>query len=165
MFFALKGENFDGNTFAEQALKRGAKWAIIDDESYKNINGTILVEDTLKTLQQLAEHHRQTLNVTILALTGSNGKTTTKELINCVLSTQYSTSATIGNLNNHIGVPLTLLEMNESTEIGIVEMGANHQKEIEALCNIALPDYGLITNFGKAHLEGFGGFDGVVLSE
>lgn len=162
MFFALKGDNFNGNTFAKQALENGAKWAIIDDKSYAHINGTILVENTLNTLQLLATHHRKTLNIPIIALTGSNGKTTTKELINSVLSTQYNTTATIGNLNNHIGVPLTLLAMNKTTEIGIVEMGANHKKEIETLCNIVLPDYGLITNFGKAHLEGFGGFEGVI---
>ena len=161
IFFALKGDNFNGNKFAEQALQKGAKYAIIDEKEYKSKN-TILVEDVLKTLQKLAAYHREQLNIPIIALTGSNGKTTTKELINSVLSKKYKTIATEGNLNNHIGVPLTLLSMTEETEIGVVEMGANHQNEIEFLCNIALPDYGLITNFGKAHLEGFGGFEGVV---
>ena len=161
IFFALKGDNFNGNKFAEQALQKGAKYAIIDEKEYKSKN-TILVEDVLITLQELAAYHRKQLNIPIIALTGSNGKTTTKELIKSVLSKKYKTTATEGNLNNHIGVPLTLLSMTEETEIGVVEMGANHQNEIEFLCNIALPDYGLITNFGKAHLEGFGGFEGVV---
>jgi len=162
MFFALKGENFNGNTFALEALKKGAQYAVIDEEEYNTHNQCILVKDVLESLQHLATHHRKTLNIPIIALTGSNGKTTTKELIHAVLSTTYNTSATKGNLNNHIGVPLTILEFNTDTEIGIVEMGANHQKEIEFLSNIALPDYGLITNFGKAHLEGFGGIEGVV---
>lgn len=162
MFFALKGDNFNGNIFALEALKKGAKFAVIDDEKYNQHNNCILVDDVLKTLQNLATHHRKVLNIPVIALTGSNGKTTTKELINAVLSTTYKTSATKGNLNNHIGVPLTLLEFTQNTEIGIVEMGANHQKEIEFLTSIALPDYGLITNFGKAHLEGFGGFEGVI---
>ncbi len=161
IFFALKGDNFNGNKFAEQAVQKGAKYAIIDEKEYKSKN-TILVEDVLITLQELAAYHRKQLNIPIIALTGSNGKTTTKELINSVLSKKYNTTATEGNLNNHIGVPLTLLSMTEETEIGIVEMGANHQNEIEFLCNIALPDYGLITNFGKAHLEGFGGIEGVI---
>ncbi|WP_452226107.1 UDP-N-acetylmuramoyl-tripeptide--D-alanyl-D-alanine ligase [Lacinutrix cladophorae] len=162
MFFALKGENFNGNTFAKQALQNGAKYVIIDEEAYHISDATILVEDVLKTLQQLASYHRNYLKVKIIALTGSNGKTTTKELINAALSQKYKTVATIGNLNNHIGVPLTLLSMNSTTEIGIVEMGANHLKEIEFLCNIAQPDYGYITNFGKAHLEGFGSIAGVI---
>lgn len=162
LFFALKGENFNGNAYAAQALEKGAKYAVIDEEAYHIPNKTILVENTLKALQQLATHHRQTLKTPIVALTGSNGKTTTKELINVVLSKVYNTTATLGNLNNHIGVPLTLLAMTKTTEIAIVEMGANHQKEIEQLCNIAQPDYGLITNFGKAHLEGFGGVEGVI---
>ena len=161
IFFALKGDNFNGNKFAEQAVQKGAKYAIIDEKEYKSKN-TILVEDVLITLQELAAYHRKQLNIPIIALTGSNGKTTTKELINSVLSKKYNTTATEGNLNNHIGVPLTLLSMTEETEIGVVEMGANHQNEIEFLCNIALPDYGLITNFGKAHLEGFGGIEGVI---
>ncbi|AJR02518.1 UDP-N-acetylmuramoyl-tripeptide--D-alanyl-D-alanine ligase [Siansivirga zeaxanthinifaciens] len=162
LFFALKGENFNGNSYAEKALRNGAKFAIIDEESFSHIPNTILVKDALKALQELATYHRNYLNIPIVALTGSNGKTTTKELINTTLSQKYNTKATIGNLNNHIGVPLTLLSMNESTEMGIVEMGANHQKEIEFLCNIAKPDYGYITNFGKAHLEGFGGVEGVI---
>jgi UDP-N-acetylmuramoyl-tripeptide--D-alanyl-D-alanine ligase len=161
MFFALKGDNFNGNTYAQQAIAKGAKYAVIDEEEFQTQN-TILVKNVLKTLQQLATYHRNYLKIPILALTGSNGKTTTKELINVVLSKKYKTTATKGNLNNHIGVPLTLLSMKNDTEIGIVEMGANHQKEIEFLCNIAYPDYGLITNFGKAHLEGFGGVEGVI---
>ncbi|MBC3759502.1 UDP-N-acetylmuramoyl-tripeptide--D-alanyl-D-alanine ligase [Hyunsoonleella sp. SJ7] len=162
MFFALKGENFNGNTYAEQALEKGAKYAVVDEKAYETSDKTILVDDVLKTLQKLATYHRNYLKVPIIALTGSNGKTTTKELINAVLSQNYKTTATLGNLNNHIGVPLTLLSMTSETEIGIVEMGANHQKEIEFLCNIAYPDYGLITNYGKAHLEGFGGIEGVI---
>jgi len=162
MFFALKGDNFNGNTFALEAIKKGAKYVIIDEKEYAQNNNCILVNDVLQTLQHLATFHRKTLNTTIISLTGSNGKTTTKELINIVLSKRYNTTATKGNLNNHIGVPLTLLSMTEDTEIGIVEMGANHQKEIEFLSKIALPDYGLITNFGKAHLEGFGGIKGVI---
>ncbi len=162
MFFALKGDNFNGNAYAKQAIEQGAKYAIIDDPKFTIKNQTILVNNVLETLQQLASYHRQHLKLPIIALTGSNGKTTTKELINAVLSQKYSTTATVGNLNNHIGVPLTLLSMTNGTEIGIVEMGANHQKEIEFLCGIAQPDYGYITNFGKAHLEGFGGVEGVI---
>lgn len=162
MFFGLKGENFNGNAYAETALENGARYTIIDDPEFDILNETILVEDVLMTLQQLAAFHRRYLKTTIIALTGSNGKTTTKELINSVLSQKYITIATIGNLNNHIGVPLTLLSMNEKTEIGIVEMGANHLDEIKFLCKIAKPDYGYITNFGKAHLEGFGSLKGVI---
>ncbi|WP_189360307.1 UDP-N-acetylmuramoyl-tripeptide--D-alanyl-D-alanine ligase [Algibacter mikhailovii] len=162
MFFALKGDNFNGNTYAEQAIEMGAKYAIIDEPEYHTTAKTILVKNVLETLQELATYHRLYLNKPIIALTGSNGKTTTKELINVVLSKKYNTSATIGNLNNHIGVPLTLLAMRKETEIGIVEMGANHLKEIAFLCDIAKPDYGYITNFGKAHLEGFGGVEGVI---
>ncbi|MRX66703.1 UDP-N-acetylmuramoyl-tripeptide--D-alanyl-D-alanine ligase [Flavobacterium resistens] len=162
MFFAIKGENFDANTFAEEALKLGALFVVIDNESYFIDERTILVKNSLETLQELAKFHRSYLKLPIVALTGSNGKTTTKELINAVLSKKYKTKATIGNLNNHIGVPLTLLSFTKETEIGIVEMGANHQKEIEFLCEIAQPDYGYITNFGKAHLEGFGGVEGVI---
>ncbi|NNL16320.1 MAG: UDP-N-acetylmuramoyl-tripeptide--D-alanyl-D-alanine ligase [Flavobacteriaceae bacterium] len=161
MFFALKGANFNGNKFAEQAILNGAKYAVIDEKEYQNKN-TILVEDVLTTLQELGTHHRKKLNIPIIALTGSNGKTTTKELINSVLSKKYRTTATQGNYNNHIGVPLTLLSLTDQTEIGVVEMGANHLNEIKFLCNISLPDYGLITNFGKAHLEGFGGIKGVI---
>ncbi len=162
LFFALKGDNFNGNAYAEQALKNGAKYAVIDEESFNTSSTTILVKNALDTLQKLATYHRTYLKIPIIALTGSNGKTTTKELINATLSQKYKTTATIGNLNNHIGVPLTLLSMTNSTQIGIVEMGANHQKEIEFLCNIAKPDFGYITNFGKAHLEGFGGIEGVI---
>ena len=163
LFIALKGDNFDANTFAEEALNKGALFVIIDNKNYfTDQNKMILVSDSLKTLQELANYHRNQLGLPIIALTGSNGKTTTKELINCVLSKKYNTKATIGNLNNHIGVPLTLLSFKEDTDIGIVEMGANHQKEIELLCNIAEPDFGYITNFGKAHLDGFGGFEGVI---
>jgi len=162
IFFALKGENFDANTFAKEALEKGAKYVVIDNSDYFIDERTLLVENTLTTLQELAKFHRNYLGLPIIALTGSNGKTTTKELINAVLSKKYNTLATIGNLNNHIGVPLTLLRFNKKTEIGIVEMGANHQKEIEFLCQIAKPDYGYITNFGKAHLEGFGGVEGVI---
>jgi UDP-N-acetylmuramoyl-tripeptide--D-alanyl-D-alanine ligase len=162
MFFALKGDNFNGNTYAEQALNNGAKYCIIDELEYNTSSKTILVHNVLETLQELATYHRTYLKTPIIALTGSNGKTTTKELINATLSQKHKTTATVGNLNNHIGVPLTLLSMTKDTEIGIVEMGANHQKEIEFLCNIAKPDYGYITNFGKAHLEGFGGVEGVI---
>jgi UDP-N-acetylmuramoyl-tripeptide--D-alanyl-D-alanine ligase len=162
LFFALKGDNFNGNKFAADAIKKGARYVVIDEENYKTNNKCILVDNVLETLQSLAKYHRNYLGTKIIALTGSNGKTTTKELINSVLTKKYNTTATIGNLNNHIGVPLTLLSMNSSTEIGIVEMGANHQKEIEFLCSIAQPDYGYITNFGKAHLEGFGGIEGVI---
>lgn len=162
IFFALKGHNFDGNLFAENALKLGASYAVIDDEKHHNNNNTILVEDVLTTLQKLSSFHRAYLDIKIIAITGSNGKTTTKELFYSVLSEKYNCKATFGNLNNHIGVPLTLLSFNENTKIGIVEMGANHQKEIEQLCEIAKPDIGYITNFGKAHLEGFGGVEGVI---
>ncbi|WP_432671923.1 UDP-N-acetylmuramoyl-tripeptide--D-alanyl-D-alanine ligase [Flavobacterium sp. SM2513] len=162
MFFALKGDKFDANTFAKEALEKGALIVVIDNIEYFIDERTLLVEDTLETLQKLANFHRNYLKIPVIALTGSNGKTTTKELINAVLSEKYKVKATVGNLNNHIGVPLTLLSFNKSTEIGIVEMGANHQNEIEFLCEIAQPDYGYITNFGKAHLEGFGGFNGVI---
>jgi UDP-N-acetylmuramoyl-tripeptide--D-alanyl-D-alanine ligase len=161
-FVAIKGENFDANTFAKEALEKGASYVIIDNSDYFIDQRTILVGDSLKTLQELAQHHRNYLKLPIIALTGSNGKTTTKELIHAVLSAKYKTKATVGNLNNHIGVPLTLLSFTSETEIGIVEMGANHKKEIEFLCELAQPDYGYITNFGKAHLEGFGGVLGVI---
>jgi UDP-N-acetylmuramoyl-tripeptide--D-alanyl-D-alanine ligase len=161
-FVAIKGERFDANTFAKVALEKGARYVIIDNSNYFIDERTILVEDSLITLQELAKFHRQYLKLPIIALTGSNGKTTTKELFNVVLSKKYKTKATIGNFNNHIGVPLTLLSFTKETQIGIVEMGANHQKEIEFLCEIVQPDYGYITNFGKAHLEGFGGIEGVI---
>ena len=162
LFFALKGDNFNGNKFAKDAIEKGASYAIIDEEAYKTSDQYILVDNVLEMLQELANYHRNYLGLKIIALTGSNGKTTTKELINAVLSKKYKTTATVGNLNNHIGVPLTLLSMDTATEIGIVEMGANHLKEIEFLCSIAQPDFGYITNFGKAHLEGFGGVEGVI---
>lgn len=162
LFFALKGDNFNGNTFAHQALKRGARYAIIDEAVQPTDERFILVTDVLETLQALARFHREQLGVSIIALTGSNGKTTTKELIHAVLKPHFKTVATVGNLNNHIGVPLTLLSMTADTEIGIVEMGANHAKEIAFLCEIAQPNMGYITNFGKAHLEGFGSEEGVV---
>lgn len=162
IFFALKGDNFNGNIFAEEALKKGASIAIVDEIKFKTNESIILVDDVLKTLQNLATYHRQQLKIPIIGLTGSNGKTTTKELISTVLSKKYITVSTMGNLNNHIGVPLTLLSMTPKTEIGVVEMGANHLNEIDFLCNITLPDYGYITNFGKAHLEGFGSLEGVI---
>ena len=162
LFFALKGGNFNGNKFAEEALLKGASFSIVDEIKYQTSKNIILVENVLKTLQDLASHHRKMLNIPIISLTGSNGKTTTKELINAVLASKYQTIATKGNLNNHIGVPLTLLSMNSDTEIGIVEMGANHPNEIAFLSEISNPDYGYITNFGSAHLEGFGSIEGVV---
>jgi UDP-N-acetylmuramoyl-tripeptide--D-alanyl-D-alanine ligase len=162
LYFALTGDNFDGNEYIKQALDKGASHVVTNDRMWKEHNNVSVVKDTLSTLQQLSTHHRKQLTCPILALTGSNGKTTTKELILSVLKTQYNVQGTKGNFNNHIGVPLTLLTFNSTTEIGIVEMGANHQKEIEFLCNIALPNFGLITNYGKAHLEGFGGVEGVI---
>ncbi len=162
LFFALKGPNFNANTFAAEALEKGAAYAIIDEAAFKNGEQTLLVNDVLQTLQELATFHRNHCKARVISLTGSNGKTTTKELIHAVLSKKYKTVATKGNLNNHIGVPLTLLSIQEDTEIAIVEMGANHQGEIAFLSAIAQPDFGYITNFGKAHLEGFGGVEGVV---
>ena len=163
LFVALRGDNFNGNTFTQQALDKGAFKVIIDDISqHKNTGETILCKNTLVLLQELATYHRQELNIPIIALTGSNGKTTTKEIINAVLSKKFKTTATQGNLNNHIGVPLTLLSMTKETQICVVEMGANHTKEIEALCEIAQPNFGYITNFGKAHIEGFGSIEGVI---
>ncbi|OOB82101.1 UDP-N-acetylmuramoyl-tripeptide--D-alanyl-D-alanine ligase [Flavobacterium columnare] len=163
LFIALKGDNYNANEFAQEALNKGALFVIIDDKKYyTDENKMLLVNNSLQALQELANYHRNQLGLPIIALTGSNGKTTTKELINVVLSKKYKTIATIGNLNNHIGVPLTLLSIKEDTDIAIVEMGANHQKEIESLCSITEPDFGYITNFGKAHLEGFGGIEGVI---
>ena len=162
LFFALSGPNFNGNQFAKQALNKGAIAVVVDEDVSINDDRVIRVENTLRSLQTLATEHRKKLGTTIIALTGSNGKTTTKELIHSVLSTTYTTVATHGNLNNHIGVPLTLLSLQKDTEIGVVEMGANHLGEIAVLANIAQPDFGLITNFGKAHLEGFGSLEGVV---
>ena len=161
LFFALKGENFDANQFASKALEAGAAYAVIDNPEYKINERYILVDDVLTTLQGLAKYHREQLSVPVIGLTGTNGKTTTKELLNSVLSQHFNTLATQGNLNNHIGVPLSLLAIDKSHEIAIIEMGANHQKEIELLCSIAQPTHGLITNVGKAHLEGFGGVEGV----
>ena len=161
IFFALKGDNFNGNKYANAAIEAGAACAVIDEPEYKNEN-TFLVEDVLESLQQLARIHRGKFNIPVIAITGSNGKTTTKELTNAVLSQQFHVTATKGNLNNHIGVPLTLLGITNKTEIAIIEMGANHQGEIAALCEIAKPTHGLITNIGKAHLGGFGGFEGVI---
>lgn len=162
LFFALKGENFDGNKFAQHAIDNGASYAIVDDSTIANHTNILFVEDVLITLQQLANYHRKRLNIPVIGITGSNGKTTTKELINAVLSKKYKTVATIGNLNNHIGVPLTILSITNECEIAIIEMGANHQKEIAFLCHIAEPNYGIITNIGKAHIEGFGSFEIVI---
>ena len=162
LFFALKGHNFNGNKFAKEALQLGASYSIVDEKEYKTSESIILVDNVLETLQKLAKYHRNQLGIPIIGLTGSNGKTTTKELIHCVLNEKYTTTATKGNLNNHIGVPLTLLFMTPKTAIGIVEMGANHLKEIAFLCTLCEPDFGYITNFGKAHLEGFGSLEGVI---
>ncbi|MEN9497399.1 MAG: hypothetical protein RL750_298, partial [Bacteroidota bacterium] len=161
LFFALKGGNFNGNLFAKQALEKGAAYAIIDEADCSIEGKTILVEDVLTCLQQLAAHHRTQLNIPVIGITGSNGKTTSKELLHTVLSTTYRTSTTIGNLNNHIGIPLTLLRIPLDAEIAVIEMGANHQKEIASYCTYAAPSHGIITNCGKAHLEGFGGVEGV----
>lgn len=161
LFFALKGENFNGNAFALKALEAGAAYALIDEEAYALSEKYILVEDVLSTLQNLATHHRRQFNIPVIGLTGSNGKTTNKELLTAVLAKKYKVHATKGNLNNHIGVPLTLLEMPLETEIAVIEMGANHQKEIALLSTLAQPTHGFITNIGKAHLEGFGGVEGI----
>ena len=162
IYFALKGERFDGNKFAKDAIKNGASFAVIDDHSLNHPN-FLKVESSLKALQELSKFHRSKLVKTkIIALTGSNGKTTTKELIREVLKTQYKVCSTEGNLNNHIGVPLTLLKINPKADFAIIEMGANHLKEIEFLTGLINPDFGLITNFGKAHLEGFGSLEGVI---
>ncbi|MBR8536782.1 UDP-N-acetylmuramoyl-tripeptide--D-alanyl-D-alanine ligase [Carboxylicivirga sediminis] len=161
MFFALKGANFDGNRYVDSVMKDGAAFAVADDETLSGLTNVFIVEDVLTTLQELARFHRRYLNIPILAITGSNGKTTTKELVAAVLKEKYAIKATSGNYNNHIGVPLTLLSINESIELGVIEMGANHIGEIEALCKIVEPNYGIITNVGKAHLEGFGSFEGV----
>ena len=162
LFFALKGSHFNGNKFAKEALDKGASCAIVDDELYATDERYILVEDSLITLQELARFHRKQLKCKILGITGSNGKTTSKELCLQVLKKKYNTMATSGNLNNHIGVPLSILSITSDTEIAIIEMGANHINEIEFLCGIAEPDYGVITNVGKAHLEGFGSIEGVL---
>ena len=162
MFIALKGETFNGNAFARQALEKGCRYAVVDEAQYADSSNIFLVDDCLKTLQELAREHRRALGTYIVGITGTNGKTTTKELIATVLQKRYNTLYTQGNLNNHIGVPLTLLGLTEEHEMAVVEMGANHPGEIRALVNIAEPDCGLITNVGKAHLEGFGSFEGVV---
>ena len=161
IFFALKGDNFNGNDFAQKAIDIGASFAIVDEEKYVTTPKILLVENVLLTLQNLANYHRQQFKIPVLAITGSNGKTTSKELINAVISRKYNTLFTFGNLNNHIGVPLTLLSLRDEHEFAIIEMGANHQGEIEHLCKIANPDFGLITNIGKAHMEGFGGLEGI----
>jgi UDP-N-acetylmuramoyl-tripeptide--D-alanyl-D-alanine ligase len=165
LFFALKGPSFNGNQFAQQALDLGAAFVIVDEENALLNERCILVNDSLSTLQQLANYHRRQLNIPVLAITGSNGKTTTKELITAVLGRKFRTSATIGNLNNHIGVPLTLLAIRPDAEFAVVEMGANHRYEIEGYCKIAEPTHGLITNCGKAHIEGFGSEEGVRLAK
>ncbi len=168
IFFALKGENFNGNHFAKQALKSGAAYAVIDEKEFEIPRKTILVEDVLTALQQLARHHREQFDtlpdgrqVPFIAITGSNGKTTTKELIHAVLSSSFKTYTTEGNLNNHIGIPLTILKIKPDAEMAVIEMGANHLGEIASYCTYALPTHGIITNCGKAHLEGFGGIEGV----
>jgi UDP-N-acetylmuramoyl-tripeptide--D-alanyl-D-alanine ligase len=161
LFFALKGPNFNANEFAQKAINAGAAYAIIDDEQYAVEGKTIVVSDVLTSLQQLAKHHRQQFKIPFIAITGSNGKTTTKELIHVVLSSAFKTYTTEGNLNNHIGVPLTILKIKQDAEIAVIEMGANHLREIASYCTIALPTHGLITNCGKAHLEGFGSEEGV----
>ncbi len=162
IFFALSGENFDGNVFAKQAIEKGAVIAVIDNPRYEQSEKTITVKNSLETLQKLAELHIQEIGVPVLAITGTNGKTTTKELVAAVLSSEKKMFSTQGNLNNHIGVPLTLLSVTDDCEIAVVEMGANHRGEIKQLCNIAHPMYGIITNIGKAHIEGFGSLQGVV---
>lgn len=162
IFFALKGEKFDGNEYIEMALKNGASYAIGDSDNIVEKANIIKVENSLHTLQELAQYHRKQLNVKVIAITGTNGKTTTKELIACALSSKYKTLYTSGNLNNHIGVPLTLLRLTHEHQYAIIEMGANHIGEIHELCQIADPDYGIITNIGKAHLEGFGSLEGVI---
>ncbi len=161
IYLALKGESFNGNIFAEEALKNGAAYVVIDEKEFKKDERYLLVDNVLESLQQLAHHHRKQLHIPIIAISGSNGKTTTKELIAAALSKKYKTLYTLGNYNNHIGVPLTLLRITKEHEIAIIEMGANHQGEIDFLCQIAEPNYGMLTNIGKAHLEGFGGEEGV----
>ncbi len=165
IFIALKGENFNGNTFARTALKKGAAAAFVDEHEYAGEKGCIKVDNGLIFLQEIARYHRKQLGIPILGITGTNGKTTTKELCNAVLSTHFKTYATQGNFNNHIGVPLTLLGMDASIEFGIVEMGANHPDEIKTLCDIADPDFGIITNIGRAHLEGFGSYENIIATK
>ncbi|MCF0207741.1 MAG: UDP-N-acetylmuramoyl-tripeptide--D-alanyl-D-alanine ligase [Bacteroidales bacterium] len=162
LFFALKGDNFDGNDYVLSALESGCVAAVASDKKYVGVDNVFVVEDTLKALQQLANFHRRKLRIPILAITGTNGKTTTKELTSAVLAKKFRISYTQGNKNNHIGVPLTILSMNRTVDMGVVEMGANHPGEIKTLCEIAEPNYGIITNVGKAHLEGFGSIEGVM---
>lgn len=162
MFFALRGDKFNANEFAAEALEKGAAWAVIDDEKFRKSDRYIVVDDVLTTLQRLARYHRDQLKIPVIALTGSNGKTTTKELTHAVLSKKYRTLATKGNLNNHIGVPLTLLSINATVELAVVEMGANHRGEIAMLCQIANPTHGFITNIGKAHIGTFGGYENII---
>ena len=162
LFFALKGESFNGNAFAKNAIEKGAAYAFVDEKEFADSERIVLVDDVLQTLQQLANHHRKQFSGKVIGITGTNGKTTTKELIAVVLSKRYNTLYTTGNLNNHIGVPLTLLRLNATHEMVVIEMGANHCGEIKFLCDIAEPDFGIITNVGKAHLEGFGSFENVI---
>jgi UDP-N-acetylmuramoyl-tripeptide--D-alanyl-D-alanine ligase len=161
IFFALKGPSFNGNTFAQKALEAGAAYAVVDEAAFAVNEKTIVVPDTLKALQDLAKHHRQQFSIPFIAITGSNGKTTTKELVHAVLSTALTTYTTEGNLNNHIGVPLTILKIKSDARVAVIEMGANHQQEIAGYCQYTMPTHGIITNAGKAHLEGFGGEEGV----
>lgn len=162
LFFALRGENFNANTFAAEAIEKGCMYAVIDEATYKKGDKFLLVDDVLKSLQDLAAYHRKQLRIPVIGITGSNGKTTTKELINSVLKEKYKCFATKGNLNNHIGVPLSLLSLTKEHKLAVIEMGASKPGDIEELCNIAFPDYGIITNIGRAHLEGMGGFEGVL---
>jgi UDP-N-acetylmuramoyl-tripeptide--D-alanyl-D-alanine ligase len=162
IFFALKGDKFNANEFAEEALSKGASYAVIDEEKFRKNEKFILVDDVLTALQKLARHHRDQLNIPVVALTGSNGKTTSKELVHAVLNKKFKTHATKGNLNNHIGVPLTMLSIDASVEIAVVEMGANHLGEIALLCEIANPTHGFITNMGKAHIGTFGGYENII---
>ena len=162
LFFALKGENFNGNLFAAKAISDGCSFAIIDEKKIAKNDKFILVKNVLETLQNLARHHRKQLSIPIIGITGTNGKTTSKELIHAVLKSELNSYATKGNLNNHIGVPLSILEITKEHEIAIIEMGANHEKEIEFLCDIAKPTHGVITNIGSAHLEGFKNHQGVI---
>ena len=162
LFFAIKGDNFDGNLFAEEALNKGAAYAIVEDDRLANKANIILVDDVLKTLQDLSSYHRKQFDIPVIGITGSNGKTTSKELINAVLTQTYNVLVTEGNLNNHLGVPFTLLRMTDEHQIAIIEMGANKPGDIKELSEIACPNYGVITNIGKAHIEGFGGIEGVI---
>ena len=165
IFFALKGGNFNGNAFAKQALESGSNYAVVDEEQYCVSEQYLLVDDVLTALQELAKHHRRQLSIPFIGITGSNGKTTTKELIHAVLSRKFKTYATVGNLNNHIGVPLTLLSITREHEMAVIEMGANHMKEIEFLSSLCSPDFGIITNIGKAHLEGFGSAENIAIGK